>query len=94
MPSIFQKKYGYDPKYQVAFEFKYIKKNDKNEADKKIGDADIQSLLKKAETQLTNYMVTKKFTDRKGLKGFVVICHGDTLIPHEIQGFPRVLDEF
>ncbi len=81
---------GYDPNYQVAFEFKYIKKSDKNEADKKIGDADIQALLKKAEVQLTNYMVTKKFTDRKGLKGFVVICHGDTLISHEIVGFPRL----
>jgi hypothetical protein len=81
---------GYDPNYQVAFEFKYIKKKDKNEADKKIEDADIQTLLKKAEIQLTNYMVTKKFTDRKGLKGFVVICHGDTLIAHELEGFPKM----
>lgn len=80
---------GYDPNYQVAFEFKYIKKSDKNEADKKLDDADIQALIKKAEVQLTNYMITKKFTDRKGLKGFVVICHGDTLISHEIQGFPK-----
>lgn len=69
--------------------FKYIKKSDKNEADKKLDDADIQALIKKAEVQLTNYMITKKFTDRKGLKGFVVICHGDTLISHEIQGFPK-----
>jgi hypothetical protein len=81
---------GYDPNYQVAFEFKYIKKKDKNEADKKLEDADIQTLLKKAEIQLTNYMVTKKFTDRKGLKGFVVICHGDTLIAHELEGFPKM----
>jgi Predicted AAA-ATPase/PD-(D/E)XK nuclease superfamily len=81
---------GYDPAYQVAFEFKYIKKSDKNEEDKKISDTDIQALLKKAEIQLTNYMVTKKFMDRKGLKGFVVICHGDSLISHELQGFPKL----
>jgi hypothetical protein len=79
---------GYDPNYQVAFELKYIKKKDKNEADKKIDDADIQALLDKAEIQLTNYMITKKFLDRKGLKGFVVICHGDTLIWRPHKGFP------
>jgi hypothetical protein len=33
---------GFDPNFQVAIELKYIKKKDKNEADKKIGDADIQ----------------------------------------------------
>jgi hypothetical protein len=79
---------GYDPNYQVAFELKYIKKKDKNEADKKIDDADIQALLDKAEIQLTNYMITKKFLDRKGLKGFVVICHGETLIWRAHKGFP------
>jgi hypothetical protein len=79
---------GYDPNYQVAFELKYIKKKDKNEADKKIDDADIQALLDKAEIQLTNYMITKKFMDRKGLKGFVVICHGETLIWRPHKGFP------
>jgi hypothetical protein len=79
---------GYDPNYQVAFELKYIKKKDKNEEDKKIDDADIQALLDKAEIQLTNYMITKKFLDRKGLKGFVVICHGETLIWRAHKGFP------
>ena len=79
---------GYDPNYQVAFELKYIKKKDKNEADKKIDDADIQALLDKAEIQLTNYIITKKFMDRKGLKGFVVICHGETLIWRAHKGFP------
>ena len=79
---------GYDPNYQVAFELKYIKKKDKNEEDKKIDDADIQALLDKAEIQLTNYMITKKFMDRKGLKGFVVICHGETLIWRAHKGFP------
>jgi Predicted AAA-ATPase/PD-(D/E)XK nuclease superfamily len=81
---------GYDPNYQVAFELKYIKKKDKNEEDKKIDDADIQALLDKAEIQLTNYMITKKFLDRKGLKGFVVICHGETLIWRAHKGFPIV----
>jgi Predicted AAA-ATPase/PD-(D/E)XK nuclease superfamily len=81
---------GYDPNFQVAFELKYIKKKEKNEADKKIDDADIQALLDKAEIQLTNYMVTQKFMDRKGLKGFVVICHGETLIWRPHKGFPVV----
>jgi PD-(D/E)XK nuclease superfamily len=79
---------GYDPQFQMAFELKYLKKGDKNEADKKIEDADIQKLLDKAETQLTDYMVSKKFITRKGLKGIVVICHGDNLIWREHKGFP------
>ncbi len=83
---------GYDPNFQVAFELKYIKKKDKNEDDKKIDDADIQALLDKAEIQLTNYMITKKFMDRKGLKGFVVICHGETLIWRPHKGFPIVIE--
>jgi Predicted AAA-ATPase/PD-(D/E)XK nuclease superfamily len=81
---------GYDPNYQVAFELKYIKKKDKNEADKKITDDDIKKLLDKAEAQLTDYMITKKFIDRKGLLGFVVICHGDALIWQKHSGFPKV----
>jgi Predicted AAA-ATPase/PD-(D/E)XK nuclease superfamily len=79
---------GYDPQFQMAFELKYLKKGGKNEADKKIEDADIQKLLDKAETQLTDYMVSKKFIARKGLKGIVVICHGDNLIWREHKGFP------
>jgi Predicted AAA-ATPase/PD-(D/E)XK nuclease superfamily len=79
---------GYDPQFQMAFELKYLKKGDKNEADKKIEDPDIQKLLDKAETQLTDYMVSKKFITRKGLKGIVVICHGDNLIWREHKGFP------
>jgi hypothetical protein len=79
---------GYDPQFQMAFELKYLKKGGKNEADKKIDDADIQKLLDKAETQLTDYMVSKKFITRKGLKGIVVICHGDNLIWREHKGFP------
>jgi Predicted AAA-ATPase/PD-(D/E)XK nuclease superfamily len=78
----------YDPKYQMAFELKYLKKFDKNEAYKKITDSDIQHILDKAEVQLTNYMVSKKFIDRKGLKGIVMVCHGDLLIWREHKGFP------
>ena len=79
---------GFDPKYQMAFELKYLKKGDKNEADKTIDDKDIQKLLDKAEIQLTNYMVSKKFLDRKGLMGIVVICQGDNLIWRLHKGFP------
>ena len=79
---------GYEPQYQMAFELKYIKKGDKNEDDKKISDTDIQKLMDKAEVQLTDYMVSKKFIDRKGLKGFMVICHGDKLLYRAHKGFP------
>ena len=81
---------GYEPTYQVAFELKYLKKGDKNEKDKTINDADIQKLMDKAEMQLTDYMVTKKFITRKGLKGIVVVCHGDKLIWREHKGFVHV----
>jgi PD-(D/E)XK nuclease superfamily len=80
---------GFEPKYQMAFELKYIKKSDKNEADKTIDDKDIQKILDKAEVQLTNYMVSKKFLDRKGLKGIVLVCQGDNLIWRFHKGFPE-----
>jgi Predicted AAA-ATPase/PD-(D/E)XK nuclease superfamily len=83
---------GYDPNYQIAVELKYIKKVDKKAEYKKLEDDDIQKLLKQAEVQLTNYMVTKKFIDRKGLKGFVIICHADKLIYKEHGGFPLPLE--
>jgi hypothetical protein len=83
---------GYDPNYQIAIELKYIKKTDKKADYKKLEDADVQKLFSQAEEQLTNYMVTKKFTDRKGLKGFVLICHGDKLIYKEHRGFPAPID--
>jgi hypothetical protein len=51
---------------------------------------DVVNMLDKAEIQLTNYMITKKFLDRKGLKGFVVICHGETLIWRAHKGFPII----
>ena len=83
---------GYDPNYQIAIELKYIKKTDKKADYKKLEDDDIKKLFSQAEVQLTNYMVTKKFTDRKGLKGFVIICHGDKLIYKEHGGFPKPIE--
>ena len=62
---------GYDPDYQIAIELKYIKKND---------TTSVPQLLEKAKNQLTDYLVSKKFVTRKGLKGFVVIVKGDELI--------------
>jgi hypothetical protein len=83
---------GYDPNYQIAIELKYIKKIDKKAEYKKLEDSDVTKLMTDAEKQLTNYMVTKKFTDRKGLKGFVLICHGDKLIYREHSGFPAPIE--
>ena len=62
---------GYDPDYQIAIELKYIKKNDRTS---------VPQLLENAKNQLTDYLVSKKFVTRKGLKGFVVIVKGDELI--------------
>ncbi len=78
---------GYTPTYQMAFELKYIKKKDKNKKDDMVKDEDIQKLMDKAEIQLTDYMISKKFITRNGLKGIVVVCHGDKLIWREHKGF-------
>ena len=69
---------GYDPDYQIAIELKYIKKNDRTS---------VPQLLEKAKNQLTDYLVSKKFVTRKGLKGFVVIVKGDELIWREHSEF-------
>ena len=69
---------GYDPDYQIAIELKYIKKNDRTS---------VPQLLEKAKNQLTDYLVSKKFVTRKGLKGFVVIVKGDELIWREHTEF-------
>lgn len=69
---------GYDPDYQIAIELKYIKKND---------STSVPQLLEKAKNQLTDYLVSKKFVTRKGLKGFVVIVKGDELIWREHSEF-------
>ncbi len=69
---------GYKPKYEVAFELKYIKKSNSE---------NVEDLLNKAEVQLNRYMVSKKFYKRKSLKGFVVIVKGDELFWREHAGF-------
>ena len=69
---------GYDPDYQIAIELKYIKKNDRTS---------VPQLLENAKNQLTDYLVSKKFVTRKGLKGFVVIVKGDELIWREHSEF-------
>ena len=61
---------GYAVKFEVAFELKYVKKSE---------NIDVEKELNKAEIQLTNYMVTKKFIQRPNLKAFVVLVHGTEL---------------
>jgi hypothetical protein len=58
---------GYAVKFEVAFELKYVKKGEK---------IDVEKELDKAEIQLMNYMVSKKFNKRANLKAFVVLVHG------------------
>ena len=66
---------GYPVKYETAFELKYVKKSEA---------INVAAELDKAEIQLTNYMVTKKFNQRPNLKAFVVLVHGTTLHQKEI----------
>ena len=61
---------GYAVKFEVAFELKYVKKGE---------IVNVEKELDKAEIQLMNYMVTKKFTGRPNLKAFVVLVHGTEL---------------
>ena len=61
---------GYAVKYEVAFELKYVKKGE---------TIDVEKELAKAEIQLMNYMVSKKFIERPSLKAFVVLVHGTEL---------------
>jgi Predicted AAA-ATPase/PD-(D/E)XK nuclease superfamily len=61
---------GYAVKFEVAFELKYVKKSEV---------IDVEKELDKAEIQLMNYMITKKFNQRPNLKAFVVLVHGTTL---------------
>jgi Predicted AAA-ATPase/PD-(D/E)XK nuclease superfamily len=67
---------GNDVKYEVAFELKYVKKSE---------PLDVKTALAKAETQLMNYMVTKKFNQRPNLKAFVVLVHGTELHQKELE---------
>jgi hypothetical protein len=61
---------GNPVKYETAFELKYVKKAE---------NPDVEKELDKAEIQLMNYMVTKKFNQRPNLKAFVVLVHGTEL---------------
>jgi hypothetical protein len=58
---------GYNPKFEAAFEFKYLKKKDA---------AQKEAVVKAAETQLKNYLKTNKFKVLDQLKAFVVVCVG------------------
>ena len=62
-------------KYEVAFELKYVKKAEV---------IDVNKELDKAEVQLMNYMVSKKFNERPSLKAFVVLVHGVELHSREM----------
>jgi hypothetical protein len=66
---------GYKVKFEVAFELKYIKKGE---------TINVENELDKAEIQLMNYMVTKKFNQRPNLKAFVVLIHGTELHQREM----------
>jgi hypothetical protein len=66
---------GYAVKFDVAIELKYVKKGEK---------IDVEKALDKAEIQLMNYMVTKKFNQRPNLKAFVVLVHGTELHQREM----------
>ncbi len=69
---------GYKVKHEVAFELKYVKKGE---------SINVEKELDKAETQLMNYMVTKKFIQRPNLRAFVVLVHGIELYsrPMDLQ---------
>ena len=61
---------GYNVKFEVAFELKYVKKGE---------SINLEKELDKAEVQLMRYMVTHKFNQRPNLKAFVVLVHGTEL---------------
>jgi Predicted AAA-ATPase/PD-(D/E)XK nuclease superfamily len=67
--------HGNNVKYEVAFELKYVKKAE---------NINVKTELDKAEKQLMNYMVTKKFIQRPSLKAFVVLVHGTQLHESEL----------
>jgi hypothetical protein len=66
---------GNPVKYETAFELKYVKKSEA---------INVETELDKAEIQLKNYMITKKFIQRPNLKAFVVLVHGTELHQREI----------
>jgi Predicted AAA-ATPase/PD-(D/E)XK nuclease superfamily len=71
---------GNPVKYEAAFELKYVKKSE---------SVDVKAALEKAEIQLMNYMVTKKFNQRPSLKAFVLLVHGTELHSKELMILKR-----
>ena len=66
---------GNPVKFETAFELKYVKKSE---------TINVGTELDKAEIQLMNYMVTKKFNQRPNIKAFVVLVHGTELHQREM----------
>ncbi|MEN9610037.1 MAG: hypothetical protein RLZZ628_851 [Bacteroidota bacterium] len=66
---------GYKPKYEIAFELKYLKKKDMS---------DVNEVLDGAEIQLKKYLVLKKYIHRKNLRGFAVVVKNDEIFWKEI----------
>jgi Predicted AAA-ATPase/PD-(D/E)XK nuclease superfamily len=67
---------GYKPKYEIAFELKYLKKKDTQ---------DVKDVLDAAGIQLKKYLVSKKYIHRKNLRSFAVVAKNDELFWQEIQ---------
>jgi Predicted AAA-ATPase/PD-(D/E)XK nuclease superfamily len=67
---------GNPVKFETAFELKYVKKGE---------TINVEIELDKAEIQLMNYMVTKKFNQRPNIKAFVVLVHGTELHQREMN---------
>jgi hypothetical protein len=66
---------GYKPKYEIAFELKYLKKKDTQ---------DVQDVLDAAGVQLKKYLVTKKYIHRKNLRAFAVVVKNDAIFWNEV----------
>jgi hypothetical protein len=66
---------GYKPKYEIAFELKYLKKKDTQ---------DVKDVLDAAEVQLKKYLVSKKYIHRKNLRGFAVVVKNEEIFWKEI----------
>ncbi|MEO0042050.1 MAG: hypothetical protein RL329_1498 [Bacteroidota bacterium] len=67
---------GYKPKYEIVFELKYVKKKD---------TAAIEDVLAAGVIQLKQYLVLKKYLNRKNLRGFVVVVKNEAIFWEEIS---------
>jgi Predicted AAA-ATPase/PD-(D/E)XK nuclease superfamily len=66
---------GYEPKYEIALELKYFKKNE---------TPDIEKEFTLAEAQLRKYISSEKFSSRPSVKAFVVVGVGPKVEWREI----------